>query len=51
MFREEKHEGETSTQGSGKTQGLLRKIRGTHAEEENKRSKERKIDADCAEGK
>ena len=35
-----KHEGETSKQGSGK-KGLLRKIRGTHAEEENKRSKER----------
>ena len=37
-----KHEGETSKQGSVKTQGLLRKIKGTHAEEENTTSKEEK---------
>ena len=31
--------------------GLRRKIKGTHAEEENKRSKGGKKDADSAEGK
>ena len=37
MLREEKHEGEIFTKAAEK--GLLRKIRGTHAEQENKRSK------------
>ena len=50
MFREEKHEGEILTK-EAENKGLLRKIRGTHAEEENKRSKGRKKDADCADGK
>ena len=41
MLREVKHEGETIKTRKRTNKGLLRKIRGTRAEEENKRSKER----------
>ena len=42
VLRGGKHEGETQKKGSGQKKGLWRTIKGTHAEEENKRSKENK---------